>query len=878
MANGLLSNSNGSNTDILTITVFGGVGVNHDSTLSGNGTSGSPLGVVNPDDTEVNSYVHNNSATIYDINGVVQSNSAQWSTEFDPSYLSGQIDNKLDSSSFVPSDFYPMTGNPSGFLTAHQSLNGYATEQWVEDKGYITGVDLTPYQPKSGMTAYQPKSGMVDYQTTAGMTAYATTSDVANKLETTAFSDVSGTFLTAHQVIPSAKWENASDVVESNSAQWSENTGDEEVNNAVYNNSAKWNEISVYESNSSTYLTAHQSLDGYATQDWVTAQGYITGVDLSDYAKTSSVHNDIDSAVSGKLDTTAFSNVSGDFLTAHQDISYKLDSSAFSDVSGTFLTAINIPESANWNESTNVVESNSAAWFDNVGDAEVNSFVYNNSATINDINGVVQSNSAAWGNEFDPSYMSGAIDNKLDTTAFADVSGSFLTAHQSLDGYATTAWVEEQGYLTAHQDISNKLDVSSFSDVSGTFLTAVNIPESANWEEATTAYQSNSASYLTAHQSLADYATTSELNSTSSYLSGAIDYVSANAGDEFPASANEAITAYQNASGSYLTAHQIIPSAKWEDASDCVQANSATWGQGGSTTESAYYITYGDHSVDQMDILDALSSNRPIFLNVTGDNNLESTIGLTSAGKPSEWTNDNVLHFKIFRDGTYGIDYQIYVSDYHCTYGTQSFSIGQSNSYYAGYGLNLNGDTFKVNSGVVITTAASSVSLPSANFEIDSNGQAYKLDTTTAVISVSPTSHDQNLTEFAIGDLDKLVYTTNITNGRWGLNGGRGGSILDNTIDLSDIPDDAWSQSTNLQINDYNWPPLEATLSYTSATYEKTPYLLSGQGGGNPEVESYVVNNSATIDNTINNVQTNSSVWGDVTGKQDSLTFHYLEI
>lgn len=48
----------------------------------------------------------------------------------------------------------------------------------------------------------------------------------------------------------------------------------------------------------------------------------------------------------------------------------------------------------------------------------------------------------------------GAVNNKLDTTAFSDVSGTFLTAHQSLDGYATTAWVDSQGYLTAHQPIS----------------------------------------------------------------------------------------------------------------------------------------------------------------------------------------------------------------------------------------------------------------------------------------------------------------------------------------------------------------------------------------------------------------------------------------
>lgn len=35
--------------------------------------------------------------------------------------------------------------NDAGYLTEHQSLSGYATEQWVEDKHYITGVDLSDY-------------------------------------------------------------------------------------------------------------------------------------------------------------------------------------------------------------------------------------------------------------------------------------------------------------------------------------------------------------------------------------------------------------------------------------------------------------------------------------------------------------------------------------------------------------------------------------------------------------------------------------------------------------------------------------------------------------------------------------------------------------
>lgn len=45
--------------------------------------------------------------------------------------------------------------------------------------------------------------------------------------------------------------------------------------------------------------------------------------------------------------------------------------------------------------------------------------------------------------------------------------------------------------------------------------------------------------------------------------------------------------------------------------------------------------------------------------------------------------------------------------------------------------------------------------------------------------------------------------------------------------------------------------------------------------GGNPEVESYVTANSAKIDTVCSAVQTNSSVWSDVTGKQDTLAFDY---
>ena len=127
-------------------------------------------------------------------------------------------------------EFYPMTGNPSGFLTAHQSLAGYATEQYVDSSvsgkldttaynsaqfiltsqsgmfqpsgyyqpsgeylsatessnyystsnpsGFITGVDLTPYQLTADMSAYQPSG---DYQTAGN---YLSSTDSAEFLLT----------------------------------------------------------------------------------------------------------------------------------------------------------------------------------------------------------------------------------------------------------------------------------------------------------------------------------------------------------------------------------------------------------------------------------------------------------------------------------------------------------------------------------------------------------------------------------------------------------------------------------------------------------------------------------------------------------------------
>ena len=87
---------------------------------------------------------------------------------------SAEIENattgKLDATAFNSGDFYPMTGNPSGFLT---------------------GVDLTPYQEKSGMTAYQPVG---DYYSASNPSGFITGVDLSNyyqKNETSSKEEIS---------------------------------------------------------------------------------------------------------------------------------------------------------------------------------------------------------------------------------------------------------------------------------------------------------------------------------------------------------------------------------------------------------------------------------------------------------------------------------------------------------------------------------------------------------------------------------------------------------------------------------------------------------------------------------------------------------------
>ena len=235
--------------------------------------------------------------------------------------VASAVSGKLDQS--ASGEFYPMTGNPSGFLTAHQSLAEYATKQYVDSSvsgkldtsaydsaqflltsqsgmfqpsgnyqpsgeylsatesanyyptsnpsGFISGVDLSPYQKTADMSAYQPSG---DYQTAGD---YLSATDSAEFLLTSQ----SGMFAPSGNYQPSGDYLSATE-----SSNYYPTSNPSGFISGV--------DLSPYQ------LTADMS--GYYTT--ANESGFITGVDLTPYQTTAGM--------------TAYQEVSG--MTAYQPV------------------------------------------------------------------------------------------------------------------------------------------------------------------------------------------------------------------------------------------------------------------------------------------------------------------------------------------------------------------------------------------------------------------------------------------------------------------------------------------------------------------------------------------------------------------------------
>ena len=209
--------------------------------------------------------------------------------------VNDELDGKLDASAYTPTD-----------------LTNYATKEWVENKNYLTEhqhlktinnislvgdgnieigtggtIDLSNYYTKSETNDLLDDKLDVTAYTPTDLSNYYNKTEVNNLLSNKAnASDLSALTTTVGQL--STSLENKADKSEIPSLsgyateQWVHNQG---------------------------YLTQHQSLSGYATEQWVQSQGYLTQHQSLDNYYPKSVVDALISGLQAQIDelTTALS-------------------------------------------------------------------------------------------------------------------------------------------------------------------------------------------------------------------------------------------------------------------------------------------------------------------------------------------------------------------------------------------------------------------------------------------------------------------------------------------------------------------------------------------------------------------------------------------
>ena len=326
--------------------------------------------------------------SIYDVSGQPTISSKDWMQEIDQSSSGAVTESISYFNTWINGQYTEDISNVTNNLTA---LSG-------DLSSYYKKIETSSKAEISAALDYVSAHAVGDVEVNNYVHSNSATIDEVNSV----YKSNSASYLTAVNIPESATWNETSNVVSSNSAQWNQGktyegvspiivnnyenvvsantwtltagngialvedsannvtridctaSGDTGVNSFVTNNSASIIEVNTsYKQNSGTFLTAIPS-DVATTGDVANLEQTISN---TYYPKSNPSSFATESWVSSQ-----------GYLTAHQDISNKLDSSAFSSVSGDFLTtAFSIPESATWNDVSTTVQTNSAQWAEGGG-------------------------------------------------------------------------------------------------------------------------------------------------------------------------------------------------------------------------------------------------------------------------------------------------------------------------------------------------------------------------------------------------------------------------------------------------------------------------------------------------------------------------------
>lgn len=213
------------------------------------------------------------------------------------SAVSGKLDNSASG------EWYPKTGNPSGFLTAHQSLAGYATEQYVDSS--VSGkLDSTAYNSAQFYLTSNP-SGFID---AASASSIASAYQVVSSVGTSQNGSTSIVTSINSQRISARYSEMADKAYKDGTGRTISSLPDSAAVSAIASSYA--------ESSVSSKLDASASSDFYSTSN---PSGFVTGVDLTPYQRTADMSGYyttanpsgfvdsayVDGQVSGKQDASA---------------------------------------------------------------------------------------------------------------------------------------------------------------------------------------------------------------------------------------------------------------------------------------------------------------------------------------------------------------------------------------------------------------------------------------------------------------------------------------------------------------------------------------------------------------------------------------------
>lgn len=242
----------------------------------------------------------------------------------DAYYTKSEIDEKIDD---IVSSGCCITPEEVDEKIAN-ATDGLATEQWVEDKHYITGVDLSDYALKeeipdiSGYATEQWVNDQGFLKTHQSLEGYATENWVQSQGYLTQHQDLSDYALKSE--IPDISGLASETYVRNYT--YDKATIDEKITEGgifdptqYYTKTQVDNAITAATDGMATqtwvnnqgFLKEHQSLEGYATEAWVEGKGYLTEhQDLSSYALKSEIPD-----ISGKLDISVFSTYSANTNT-----------------------------------------------------------------------------------------------------------------------------------------------------------------------------------------------------------------------------------------------------------------------------------------------------------------------------------------------------------------------------------------------------------------------------------------------------------------------------------------------------------------------------------------------------------------------------------